>query len=99
MNTPRLPDEFVERLLAQDGFFASPELATHRREVVERLTRARNKERRARKTVLLACAGCVLVSGSIFGVAALQMTHASVWPEWVLILLALLFLLSPLTAV
>lgn len=97
MSTAKLPDEFVEALLAQDGFFASPELAKHRRAVVERLAQARQRERRARKFVLAAGGAALIIVGSVFAGAAYEVTHAA-WPDWVRMVLAMIFILSPLTA-
>src|ERR1051326_5635330 len=98
MNATQLPDDFVESLLAQDSFFASSELAEHRRRVIDRLTEARKKEKRARKFVLIAWGAAIAIVGAVFAGAAYEVTQSSVWPDWVTMVLALVVLLSPLTA-
>ena len=97
MNSARLPDDFVESLLAQDDFLGSPELAEHRRKVMERLGQARRMEGRARKFVLAACLAAFTIVGAIFAGAAYEITHVPL-PTWAVMLVALVVILSPLTA-
>jgi general secretion pathway protein G len=64
---------------------------------MERLTRARQLEQRARRFVWAACSAALITVGAIFAGAAYEVTHAA-WPDWMRMLLAMLFILSPLTA-
>jgi|ERR1041385_1052329 prepilin-type N-terminal cleavage/methylation domain-containing protein len=97
MSTKQFSDDFVEGLLAQDSFFASPELAEQRRKIIDRLNEAGHHEKRARRFVLTACAICFVIVGSVFAGAAFEIMHAAAWPDWARIIVALVVLLSPMT--
>jgi prepilin-type N-terminal cleavage/methylation domain-containing protein/prepilin-type processing-associated H-X9-DG protein len=99
MSITRLPDEFVESLLAQDNFFTSPELAQHRRKVIDSLMKARKQEKIARRSTATICGACLLIAAAIFAGAALEIIHVSALPEWMPIVLALVVILSAVTAV
>src|SRR5580765_541518 len=99
MNTFKLTDEFVESLLAQDNFFASPELAAHRRKVIDRLIEVRNQEKNARRTTIVVCTACLLIAAAIYGGAAFEIIRISELPYWMPIILAWIVVLSAVTAV
>src|ERR1043166_6097725 len=99
MSITRLPDEFVESLLAQDNFFTSPQLAQHRRKVIDSLMKARKQEKIARRSTATICGACLLIAAAIFAGAALEIIHVSALPEWMPIVLALVVILSAVTAV
>jgi prepilin-type N-terminal cleavage/methylation domain-containing protein/prepilin-type processing-associated H-X9-DG protein len=94
----QLSDEFVESLLAQDSFFASPELAEHRRKVIDRLIEVRKQEKYARRITILVCTACLLIAAAIYGGAAFEIIQISELPYWMPIVLAWIVVLSAVTA-
>ena len=81
MNVP-LSEDLANSLLSQDPFFSSQEFAEHRREVIQRLGAAIEREKRARRLTVIISSCCGALSAVIYARAAYELSHASGWPEW-----------------
>jgi prepilin-type processing-associated H-X9-DG protein len=99
MNHSKLPDNFVERLLAQDSELAGEHIDEHRRALLRRLSECASNEKRSRRRTLLAMAGCFLLLFAIASFAFVTQTfyHPESLPNWVPPILALIFILAPTT--
>jgi len=82
----------------QDPFFSSQEFAEHRRTVIERLNAFAEREKRARRLTVISAIGCAALFVLIYAYAIYETSHATGWPGGFVTLLALLCILSPLTA-
>jgi len=92
------PEDLANYLLNQDPFFSSQEFAEHRRAVIQRLGAAVERERRARRLTVISAIGCAALVALICAYAIYQTSHATGWSEGLVTVLALLCILSPLTA-
>jgi hypothetical protein len=98
MNEPLLPEDLANSLLSQDPFFSSREFAEHRRTVIQRLSAAVEREKRARRLTMFASIGCAAFFAMIYGYGVYRMSHTTGWPDAFMTVLALLCILSPLAA-
>ena len=91
-------EDLANYLLNQDPFFSSREFAEHRRAVIQQLGAAAERERRARRWTVICAIGCAAVFVLIYAYAIYETSHATGWPGGYVAVLALLCILSPLTA-
>ena len=91
-------EDMANALLSQDPFFSSQEFAEHRRTVIQRLGAAAEREKRARRLTVISAIGCAALFGLIYAYAIYETSHATGWPGGFVTVLALLCILSPLTA-
>jgi type II secretory pathway pseudopilin PulG/uncharacterized membrane protein YciS (DUF1049 family) len=98
MNESPRPEDLANSLLSQDLFFSSQEFAEHRRAVIQRLGVAVEREKRARRRTVISAMGCAAFFVLLYAYGIYQMSHTTGWPGWSLTVLALLVILSPLTA-
>lgn len=98
MNESRLSEDLANSLLSQDPFFSSQEYAEHRRAVIQRLGAAVEREKRARRLTVIICICYAAFFVLIYAGAAYEVSRTSVWPGQFVTVLALLCILSPLTA-
>jgi prepilin-type N-terminal cleavage/methylation domain len=98
MKNPALSDDYLNLLFAQDSLLGSKEFAEHRRIVIQRLGDAQTREKRARKLAAIASAGCGLLFFAVYAAALLMMRNGTKLAEWLVNLIALVVILTPLTA-
>jgi hypothetical protein len=99
MNEPLTGHEFVKSLLAQDQLVSSTDFAQHRHRVLQRMARARRRERLARWITL--SFGVLATAGVAFLAAANieQIPGADQWPERTKDAAATAFFLFPVAVV
>jgi prepilin-type N-terminal cleavage/methylation domain-containing protein/prepilin-type processing-associated H-X9-DG protein len=90
-------EEFGSALLAQDAWLSSGQLDEHRRQLIERLGQAAQREKRARRLLLFAWAAGTLIFAILCVFGAREAGATAFWPDWVRYALALVFILTPLT--
>jgi len=93
-----LSDDYLNLLFAQDSLLGSGEYEEHRRIVIQRLGEAQAREKRARKLAVIASAGCALLFFAVYTAALLLMRNGAKLSEWLVNLIALVVILTPLTA-
>ena len=98
MKSSTSSDDYLDLLFAQDTFLNSKEFEEHRARVLARLSNAAAQEKRARKFALIASACCAILFVALYAGAILRMRAGGNLPEWLLYLVALVIILSPLTA-
>lgn len=98
MKSSTSSEDYINLLFAQDSLLSSQEFEEHRRKVLQRLTNAAKQEKRARKFALVASACCATLFVALYAGAILRMRAGGNLPEWLLYLVALVIILSPLTA-
>jgi hypothetical protein len=98
MSESPLPEHLADALMSQDLFFSSKEFAEHRRAVIQRLGVAVEREKSARRKTVVISIGCAVFFVLIYAYAIYETTHAASWPGGFVTVLALLCILSPLTA-
>jgi prepilin-type processing-associated H-X9-DG protein/prepilin-type N-terminal cleavage/methylation domain-containing protein len=98
MKSSASSDDYVNLLLAQDSLLNSQEFEEHRRKVLQRLTDAAKQEKSVRKFALIASACCGILFVVLYAGAILRVRASGNLPEWLLYLVALVIILSPLTA-
>ncbi len=98
MKDPTPADVQLNLLLAQDSFLNSIEFEEHRRVVLEKLAEAQGRERRARRSVVAGTVGCFMIFIGLYAGALMRMHSTTDMPEWIRTLVALIIILSPLTA-
>src|SRR5437762_6900634 len=98
MKNPPSSDDYLNLLFAQDSLLGSKEFAEHRRVVIQRLGDAQARERRARKLTVLASVCCALLFFAVYAAALLMMRNGAKLPEWLVNLIALVVILTPVTA-
>jgi prepilin-type N-terminal cleavage/methylation domain-containing protein/prepilin-type processing-associated H-X9-DG protein len=91
-------DDYLNLLFAQDTFLDSKEFEEHRAKVIQRLSIAAGKEKRARKLTALASACCSALFAAFYIGALMRIHSATNAPEWLRNLVAIVIILSPLTA-
>jgi prepilin-type N-terminal cleavage/methylation domain-containing protein/prepilin-type processing-associated H-X9-DG protein len=91
-------DDYLNLLFAQDSLLNSKEFDEHRRKVIERLAGAQQQEKRARRITVIVAAGCATLFFALYALALVTMRSGVNFPEWLVKLLALVIILSPLTA-
>jgi prepilin-type N-terminal cleavage/methylation domain-containing protein/prepilin-type processing-associated H-X9-DG protein len=91
-------DDYLNLLFAQDTFLNSKEFEEHRAKVIQRLSNAAEQEKRARKFTVVASAGCAALFVAFYVGALLRIHSATDAPEWLRNFVALVIILSPLTA-
>jgi prepilin-type N-terminal cleavage/methylation domain-containing protein/prepilin-type processing-associated H-X9-DG protein len=91
-------DEYLNLLFAQDTFLSSKEFDEHRAKVIHRLSDAAKHEKRARKFTVIASACCAALFAAFYIGVLLRIHSATNAPEWLRNLVALVIILSPLTA-
>jgi prepilin-type N-terminal cleavage/methylation domain-containing protein/prepilin-type processing-associated H-X9-DG protein len=97
MKTTKSSDEYLNLLFAQDTFLDSQEFEEHRANVIQRLSQAAEKEKRARKIAVIASSWCTALFAAFY-VGALMRIHSTIdAPGWLRNLVALVIILSPLT--
>ena len=85
-------------LFAQDTFLNSKEFEEHRAKVIQRLSNAAEKEKRARKLTAIVSAGCAALFFAFYAGALSRIHSTTDAPEWLRNFVALVIILSPLTA-
>ena len=100
MIDPKMPESFVNSLLAEDALLNSEVFDEHRRDLLSRLDKARAREKRARRITLVVCGTCLALTVALFvtDVRMVDLGTAAESPEWVSTLLAMAIFLSPLAA-
>src|SRR5689334_6266905 len=91
-------DDYLNLLFAQDTFFDSKEFEEHRATVIQRLSNAAERERRARKFTVVVSACCAALFAAFYIGALLRIHSATNAPEWLRNFVAMVIILSPLTA-
>src|SRR6266478_2812362 len=91
-------DDYLNLLIAQDTFPNSKEFEEHRAKVIQRLSNAAEQEKRARKFTAIASSLCAALFVAFYVGALLRIHSATDAPEWLRNLVALVIILSPLTA-
>lgn len=90
-------DKSLQLLFAQDAFLNSKEFEQHRARVIQRLAKAADQEKRARKFTAIASVACAATFFGLYWTALIRM-HGATLPDWLLYLLATAIILSPITA-
>jgi prepilin-type N-terminal cleavage/methylation domain-containing protein/prepilin-type processing-associated H-X9-DG protein len=85
-------------LFAQDTFLNSKEFEEHRAKVIQRLSNAAQHEKRARKFTAIASACCAALFVAFYVGALMRIHSATDAPEWLRNFVAMVIILSPLTA-
>jgi prepilin-type N-terminal cleavage/methylation domain-containing protein/prepilin-type processing-associated H-X9-DG protein len=98
MKSSTSSDDYLNLLFAQDTLLNSKEFEEHRARVLHRLSNAAAQEKRARKFALIASACCATLFVALYVGAILRMRGGGNLPEWLLYLVAIVIILSPLTA-
>lgn len=98
MKIAKPADVQLNLLLAQDSFLNSAEFEEHRRMVLERLAVAQRRERRARRSLVAGSVGCFVIFAGLYAGALMRIHSTTELPDWLRNLVALLVILSPLTA-
>ena len=100
MIDPKMPETFVNSLLAEDALLNSGAFDEHRRDLLARFDKARAKEKRARRITLAVCGACLALTLGLFATAVRMedLGTAAESPEWVSTLLAMGIFLTPLAA-
>ena len=98
MNERAIAEDLAKSLLNQDPFFSSPEYAEHRRAVMQRLAAAAEREKHARQRTVTLTLCCAVFFIAIYAWSVYETTHSVGWPGGFVTVLALLCILSPLTA-
>src|ERR1051326_4749819 len=97
MKMSKSSDDYLNLLFAQDSLLNSQEFEQHRAKIIERLNRAAERERRARKFTSIASVCCAALFFGIYWAAVVKM-HSAALPDWLLYLLAAALILAPITA-
>jgi len=98
MNERAIAEDLANSLLNQDPFFGSQEFAEHRRAVMQRLAAAAEREKHARQRTVTLTLCCAVFFIAIYAWSVYETTHSVGWPGGFVTVLALLCILSPLTA-
>jgi prepilin-type N-terminal cleavage/methylation domain-containing protein/prepilin-type processing-associated H-X9-DG protein len=85
-------------LFAQDTFLNSKEFEEHRAKVIQRLSNAAQHEKRARKFTAIASACCAALFAAFYVGALMRIHSATDAPEWLRNFVAMVIILSPLSA-
>src|SRR5689334_18596543 len=91
-------DDYLNSLIAQDTFLDSKEFEEHRANILQRLSNAAQREKRARKFTVVLSACCAALFAAFYIGALLRIHSATNAPEWLRNFVALVIILSPLTA-
>jgi prepilin-type N-terminal cleavage/methylation domain-containing protein/prepilin-type processing-associated H-X9-DG protein len=91
-------DDYLGLLFAQDTFLDSKQFEEHRAKVIQRLSIAADREKRAGKFTAIASACCAALFVSFYIGALLRIQSATDAPEWLRNFVALVIILSPFTA-
>jgi prepilin-type processing-associated H-X9-DG protein/prepilin-type N-terminal cleavage/methylation domain-containing protein len=97
---PKLPDDFVQSLLAQDVELGAENLDEHRRQILRRLAQAEADEKKSRRRTLWTIAFCfaVLLAIASFAFLSGSFYRPETLPNWLPPILALFFILAPTAA-
>lgn len=94
---PKLPDDFVQALLAQDAELGAENLEENRRQILRRMAQAEADEKKSRRGALWTIALCfvVLLAIASFAVLSESFYRPETLPNWLPPVLALFFILAP----
>jgi prepilin-type N-terminal cleavage/methylation domain-containing protein/prepilin-type processing-associated H-X9-DG protein len=95
MKEELLPDDFVSSLLMQDELLRSEKFEPHRRELLERLEAAGQRERKARRGTITAGVAGAAIFAVLIGIAMLPSSQA--WSDPLIYLVATTVILTPVT--